>query len=387
MQDNLHYSKKFEDKNKNIEENIHMINMTVIDLSDKQKEEWREVFEKLLVIDNNKSGEIDIEKLVNLIMSLNDSTMSYWWRGGMPLERDKLTKLFSDADNNKNGSISVCEFYELWAADCPDICRDTKEYIAESLKTVVLAKNIKKCPPPLFLPLISLVQIVLFINNQVEASNLPLENSYNSTTTFTGLIFQGNSRSDGWTYLSYSLVHRDLEHLLMVLLVQLVLGMLMEMVHGSIRIALIYLTGVFTGSLSSYVFSPGVHLVGGSGGCYSLLGAHLATLVLNWVEDHAIILRRVRGYKTPKILHGKLIRNLKLLGLVIFIIGDLLVFYLKSQSDISYVAHVFGFIVGYIVAFIVTRNRVETSREKYFKIILSVILSVLFIVGIILIFG
>ena len=37
--------------------------------------------------------------------------------------RDKLTKLFSDADNNKNGSISVCEFYELWAADCPDICR------------------------------------------------------------------------------------------------------------------------------------------------------------------------------------------------------------------------------------------------------------------------
>ena len=173
----------------------------------------------------------------------------------------------------------------------------------------------------------------------------------------------------------------------MVLLVQLVLGILMEMVHGSIRIALIYLTGVFTGSLSSYVFSPAVHLVGGSGGCYSLLGAHLATLVLNWGEDHAIILRRVRGYKTPKILHGKLIRNLKLLGLVIFIIGDLLVFYLKSQSDISYVAHVFGFIVGYIVAFIVTRNRVETSREKYFKIILSVILSVLFIIGIILNFG
>ena len=87
MQDNFHYSKKFEDKNKNVEENDHMINMSVIDLSDKQKEEWREVFEKLLVIDNNKTGEIDIEKLVNLIMSLNDSTMSYWWRGGMPLER------------------------------------------------------------------------------------------------------------------------------------------------------------------------------------------------------------------------------------------------------------------------------------------------------------
>ena len=71
------------------------------------------------------------------------------------------------------------------------------------------------------------------------------------------------------------MVHRDLEHFLMVLLVQLVLGILMEMVHGSLRIALIYLTGVITGSLSSSVFSPG------SGGCYSLLGAHLAKLVLN----------------------------------------------------------------------------------------------------------
>ena len=196
-----------------------------------------------------------------------------------------------------------------------------------------------------------------------------------------------NSRSDGRTYLSYSLVHRDLEHFLMVLLVQLVLGILMEMVHGSLRIALIYLTGVITGSLSSSVFSPGVHLLGGSGGCYSLLGAHLATLVLNWEEDHAIILRRIRGYKTPKILHGKLIRNLKLLGLVIFIIGDLLVFYFKSKSDVSYVAHVFGFIIGFFVVFIVTRNRVETKKEKYFKIIFSVFLSVLFIIGVIFNFG
>ena len=46
------------------------------------------------------------------------------------------------------------------------------------------------------------------------------------------------------------MVHRDLEHFLMVLLVQLVLGILMEMVHGSLRIALIYLTGVITGSLA-----------------------------------------------------------------------------------------------------------------------------------------
>ena len=72
---------------------------------------------------------------------------------------------------------------------------------------------------------------------------------------------------------------------------------------------------------------------------------------------------------------------------MIFIIGDLLVFYFKSKSDVSYVAHVFGFIVGFCVAFIVCRNRVETKKEKYFEIIFSVFLSVLFIIGVFFNFG
>ena len=168
----------------------------------------------------------------------------------------------------------------------------------------------------------------------------------------------------------------------MVLLVQLALGILMEMVHGSIRIGLVYLAGVFAGSLSSFVFNPQVNLLGGSGGCYSLIGAQLATLILNWHEDHAIVFRRFRTHKTPKILHGKLIRNLKLFGLVIFMICDVIVFYYKSNSDISYVAHAFGFISGFFIAFIITRDRIETAWEKYSKIILAVIFAILFFIGV-----
>ena len=168
----------------------------------------------------------------------------------------------------------------------------------------------------------------------------------------------------------------------MVLLVQLALGILMEMVHGSIRIGLIYLSGVFAGSLSSFVFNPQVNLLGGSGGCYSLIGAQLATVILNWHEDHAIVFRRFRTHKTAKILHGKLIRNLKLFGLVIFMICDVIVFYYKSNSDISYVAHAFGFISGFFIAFFITRDRIETTWEKYSKIILAVMFAILFFIGV-----
>ena len=64
--------------------------------------------------------------------------------------------------------------------------------------------------------------------------------------------------------------------------------------HCSLHVAamgLIYLAGVVSGSLASFLLDPGLNLVGGSSGCYALLGAATASLVLNWHEDHAIVIR------------------------------------------------------------------------------------------------
>ena len=71
------------------------------------------------------------------------------------------------------------------------LCRETKDYIAASLTTVSLAKNIKKCPPPLFVPLISILQIIFFINNTIEVAKLEHDDSYDANTTYTHLIFKG----------------------------------------------------------------------------------------------------------------------------------------------------------------------------------------------------
>lgn len=71
-------------------------------------------------------------------------------------------------------------------------------------------------------------------------------------------------------------------HLGFNLVVQLLVGLPLEMVHGSARIACVYLAGVLAGSLGTSVFDPEVYLVGASGGVYALLAAHLANVMLNY---------------------------------------------------------------------------------------------------------
>lgn len=71
-------------------------------------------------------------------------------------------------------------------------------------------------------------------------------------------------------------------HLGFNLVVQLLVGLPLEMVHGSTRIGCVYLAGVLAGSLGTSVFDPEVYLVGASGGVYALLAAHLANVMLNY---------------------------------------------------------------------------------------------------------
>lgn len=82
-------------------------------------------------------------------------------------------------------------------------------------------------------------------------------------------------------------------HLAFNLIVQLLVGIPLEMVHGSMRIGCVYLAGVLAGSMGTSVFDPEVYLVGASGGVYALLAAHLANVMLNFNNMHYGIIRIV----------------------------------------------------------------------------------------------
>lgn len=69
-------------------------------------------------------------------------------------------------------------------------------------------------------------------------------------------------------------------HLVVNLVVQIFLGVPLEMVHGWWRVLLIYFTGVVAGSLGTSITDPRAKLAGASGGVYSIITAHIATIIL-----------------------------------------------------------------------------------------------------------
>ncbi|KAJ3597664.1 hypothetical protein NHX12_001181 [Muraenolepis orangiensis] len=74
------------------------------------------------------------------------------------------------------------------------------------------------------------------------------------------------------------------EHILGNLLMQLILGIPLELVHKGFEVGMVYMAGVLAGSLASSIFDPHSALVGASGGVYALLGGYFMNTVVNFRE-------------------------------------------------------------------------------------------------------
>ena len=97
-----------------------------------------------------------------------------------------------------------------------------------------------------------------------------------------------------------------MEHIVFNTLMQLVVGLPLEMsqpgYRGTIkyetlidqvllsysRVVIVYLAGVVFGSVGGSLPSPTSYLAGASAGVYALIAAHVSTLIMNWKEDGAV---------------------------------------------------------------------------------------------------
>lgn len=136
------------------------------------------------------------------------------------------------------------------------------------------------------------------------------------------------------------------------LMVQLLVGLPLEMVHGSLRVGIIYMAGVLAGSLGTSVFDPDVYLVGASGGVYALLAAHLANVLLNYNNMEFGILRLLGVFLIASVDVG-------------FAIYD------RYAADptatpppVSYVAHLTGALAGLTIGLVVLKNFEQRLREQ-----------------------
>ncbi|XP_017126721.1 protein rhomboid [Drosophila elegans] len=190
-----------------------------------------------------------------------------------------------------------------------------------------------KWVPPFFIILASLLEILVFL--WVSAD--PPEDSL--------LVYRPDQRLQLWRFLSYALLHASWLHLGYNVLTQLLFGVPLELVHGSLRTGVIYVAGVLAGSLGTSVVDSEVYLVGASGGVYALLAAQLASLLLNFGQMR----------------HGVF----QLLAVVLFVFCDLgYAFYsrelamqhLQTRPSVSYIAHMTGALAGISVGLLLLRQ-------------------------------
>ena len=106
-------------------------------------------------------------------------------------------------------------------------------------------------PPPLFLICISLAQLGVFIWHVITLTNKGQTVGPDGPVYIGVLIFDPQKKWEVWRFVTYMFVHSGYFHVAFNLLIQLVLGIPLEMVHRWWRILLIYVCGVAAGSLGT----------------------------------------------------------------------------------------------------------------------------------------
>ena len=64
------------------------------------------------------------------------------------------------------------------------------------------------------------------------------------------IIFRSDQKSEIWRYITYIFVHVDYSHLVFNMVIQVIVGIPLEMSHGTIRLGSLYFTGVIAASLT-----------------------------------------------------------------------------------------------------------------------------------------
>ncbi|XP_015515806.1 rhomboid-related protein 2 isoform X2 [Neodiprion pinetum] len=199
-------------------------------------------------------------------------------------------------------------------------------------------------PPAIAMVIISLLEIILFLYDAIAHKALTVEGP--AAQLF---IYHPEKRKEVWRYVTYMFVHVGIFHLVVNLLVQILLGVPLEMVHRWWRVLTIYLAGVIAGSLGTSVSDPHVLLAGASGGVYALMTAHVATIIMNWSQMEYAILQLLVFVVLAVVDVGQAVYNRYILDV---------------EKQIGYVAHLAGAVAGLLVGINILRNLEVKTWEK-----------------------
>lgn len=228
----------------------------------------------------NRNGEVRLSEIRRLLSMPELRTY---------IPEDAIDTILHLADKDQNGMLNYDEFLDMVVGY--DYMASDRPFVRSALRAAaftVVPKSERRylaeyscMPPPLFMIFVSLVEIGVFIYYTVPLVQLYGWIGLGGPVPFDSvLIYNPYRRYEAWRFLSYMLVHAGLTHIVFNILMQLMLGIPLEMVHKGWRIMIVYFAGVIAGSLATSVTDPKIFLCGASGGVYALITAHLASVIL-----------------------------------------------------------------------------------------------------------
>ncbi|XP_063220205.1 rhomboid-related protein 3 [Bacillus rossius redtenbacheri] len=299
---------------------------------------WQLVFEKY---DADGDGRISI-------VEFRDEIRSETYQHDLPLCAVK--QILKKADEDQSGYLTYEEFEKMIHSEEVQglFTRSVNSYVKYAVVprhrrpqdvpdgSGVYEEQYSCYPVRLLMIIVSTLEIAAFV------WDVATENKINATgPAATIFMYNPYKRYEVWRYFTYMFVHVGIFHLIVNLIVQIMLGIPLEMVHGWWRVLCVYLAGVIAGSLGTSVTDPKVFLAGASGGVYGIIAAHVATIIMNWSE-----------------MQFALLQLLVFLILALVDIGTAVYnrYVINEDKQIGYAAHLAGALAGLLVGICVLRN-------------------------------
>lgn len=244
----------------------------------------------------------------------------------------------------------------------------------ERMKFLQAYGGVLSCnPPPLFMILFATMQIAMFVFYVIRRNTLQNGESIGFDTHDSMWIYDPDKRNEAWRWVTYAVLHYDSEHLLGNVLLQILVGFLLEL-YFKWRICVIFFFGILSGSLASSCVDPHIKLLGSSGGSYAIIGAYLA-----------LMLRRFRELPRPmRLLNGAIAFTL----LVYVSIDFGLAYSRRYNGDsggtkISHIAHVAGMFTGWTVGYAILHNfktKLTTADiAPYLGLVIFIVIYITFV--------
>lgn len=327
-----------------------------------EKRHWDEVFTQY---DNYRQNFITVDTFKRLLHE-----------GGLreELAPERIKHLLEFADRNQDGYLTRQEFIDFMmgnvttdddvemTADVRQMRDKVRKRFRNRISNIAMREALvsddristytnvmsEKGYIPIFIPLISIAELAVFIYYCIDMGEV---GPTGPVPIKSPLIFDPNKHEELWRFISYLLVHAGIEHIAANLLFQLLIGILLEIVHGPLRMIIIYFAGVIAGSLATAVIDSNVYLCGASAGVYALLAAYLANIVMNWSEMNWLF---------------RLVRLVFLAVYATIDIGTALYrrYLADEESKTAYMAHVFGAIAGFLIGIVILRNIKKKLHEQ-----------------------